>query len=965
MQKIIICVILLCPLFPDILHVPDDYNTIQSAISTANESDTILVANGTYTENLLIEKSISLASHAIYDDLTTWQTNQHILNTIIDGISPTGNMGSCIVVRPSSDGENIPSPTINGFTIANGQGSSMRDYTEMGGQDHHYGGGIIVYNSSAAITHCIITNNGQSISGIDLDMGGALFAYSGSGVGFEDFLFPDNTPHTVRSIVQFSHVLFQNNYADMGKTVYSRSDDEAEQSILFNETIFDYAYEDGGNEKVSDYWCKSGGNSTFTFSGISGLENSTTSNLYVSTEGDDSNDGSDSAPLETIKKALEKIYVPEDETVTIQLEPGIYSGDRSSGFPIQAMDRLILKGSGSNSSDASVLDGGGQKTILNADNVDGFRIETVEMTDGYSINYAGALNCKNSSVTLIEINLNDNSSGIYGGGIFSVNSTIQLQNSVLSQNSTEFGGGSAFLKSSTLEIVDSNIEDSESQQDGGALFIQNSELIVSNSAFESNYAHDGKGGAIYADSSNIFISNESLLSDNFSFTYGAGAYIINSDITLENTDIQYNSSYLGAAGIYADYSTILMRQTEIWGNFSEYDGGGMYISNSSGEIESSYIENNSSLVGGGINLVDSDFILNDISVSNNLAFEYGGGIFISGGTFEINNAVIRENYANNSGGAGITIGQGSSGIIRHSIISNNVAGASPSSGDGGGIMIYSSYNNSSNIRIENSLITYNDARKKGGGIYTQAYSHIELIHTNLIGNTVNSFMSAEGGGIYAEQATDIFIVNSILWNNDPLQVFMPYAPYGNVVIAYSDIMDGENGLSLNTSLLTIDSGVIDQEPEFVSLNEANPDYNLTADSPCIDTGTDLYIFEQDTLINLENADYVGSAPDIGTFEYDALNTAEITIPNEFTVSRAYPNPFNPATVFTLLLPVPGELSYKIYDITGKRINDSQKFHVNTGINSLSINFTDFAAGVYFIHFFSGKSEIIRKVTLIK
>lgn len=42
------------------IHVPDDYPTIQGAINAANEGDTVFVRTGTYYENVIVNKTISL-----------------------------------------------------------------------------------------------------------------------------------------------------------------------------------------------------------------------------------------------------------------------------------------------------------------------------------------------------------------------------------------------------------------------------------------------------------------------------------------------------------------------------------------------------------------------------------------------------------------------------------------------------------------------------------------------------------------------------------------------------------------------------------------------------------------------------------------------------------------------------------------------------------------------------------------
>ena len=68
-RKLLGFILLFGSVFGNIFHVPGTYPTIQNAIdSTTSEDDTVLVAPGTYLENLSINKSITLASQAIFSD---------------------------------------------------------------------------------------------------------------------------------------------------------------------------------------------------------------------------------------------------------------------------------------------------------------------------------------------------------------------------------------------------------------------------------------------------------------------------------------------------------------------------------------------------------------------------------------------------------------------------------------------------------------------------------------------------------------------------------------------------------------------------------------------------------------------------------------------------------------------------------------------------------------------------------
>ena len=74
--------------------IPEDYQTIQAGIDASVDGDTVLVADGDYVENLVLDKSIVLTSYAIYDNLDEWIifddyyfSKLNILSNVDDGIS--------------------------------------------------------------------------------------------------------------------------------------------------------------------------------------------------------------------------------------------------------------------------------------------------------------------------------------------------------------------------------------------------------------------------------------------------------------------------------------------------------------------------------------------------------------------------------------------------------------------------------------------------------------------------------------------------------------------------------------------------------------------------------------------------------------------------------------------------------------------------------------------------------------
>jgi len=229
------------------VHVPGDYSTIQDGIDAALDGDSVLVAPGTYCENIMIDGKDVRVKGAL-----------GAAQTVIDGglAGPVVTFAAC-----GSDAG------IKGCTITNGvggivclmSGPKIKECVITGNITDSMGGGIYCLESSPTIKRCLISHNMAAAGGgisayfssVDIrdcflicneasSSGGALDIYSSSSVKAKRLAVIGNRSETgsaihcgVSSAGKFKHCyVLANHSSEPDIMVTSMSNMKIEKSLI-------------------------------------------------------------------------------------------------------------------------------------------------------------------------------------------------------------------------------------------------------------------------------------------------------------------------------------------------------------------------------------------------------------------------------------------------------------------------------------------------------------------------------------------------------------------------------------------------------------------------------------------------------------------------------------------------------------------------------------------------------------
>jgi len=547
---------------------------------------------------------------------------------------------------------------------------------------------------------------------------------------------------------------------------------------------------------------------------------------------------------------------------SIQGGRNVYGGGLLLFYSHPKISNLIIANNEAVDQDGSYHGMGGGIFCM-GDNPD---ISNAVIIENSAVNGGGGIGCVLSDPTLTNVEIINNHSDMMGGGLRLDGSNVSLVNVTLCNNNADsvtgtgsiffYNGASATLKNSILWNNSPNEIQFYPDAGPNGLAISYSDLMGGQEGIVSNDNGEVTWGEGNIDSNPLFVD-----ADNGDFHLQAGSPCIdtgdpNSDNDPDGSRADMGAYYfhqgqadhvlnvpdeygtiqaaidasvdgdtvLVAPGTYYENIDFIGKAISVIGspdNPSEVvidgSGNGAAVTLRSGESEGAVLTG-FTITGGSGSGIYCAYSRNPKLTSLNIignSGDLGGGIHCFGSDIEMEKLRIIDNTANSSGG-GLFLQRGDYTLSDVVIYGNTVSGG----GGGGGIWFGGEAQYRAYLNIRNAVISNNSARESaGGGLAIGVTTTTQIINSTICYNEA----SLGGGidlnaGLYSGSVT---MVNDIVWGNTPSQFNIRV--YGSIPTTYSDIEGGYEG-----------DGNIDSDPQFVDPD--NGDFNLQANSPCIDAG---------------------------------------------------------------------------------------------------------------------------------
>ena len=105
---------------------------------------------------------------------------------------------------------------------------------------------------------------------------------------------------------------------------------------------------------------------------------------------------------------------------------------------------------------------------------------------------------------------------------------------------------------------------------------------------------------------------------------------------------------------------------------------------------------------------------------------------------------------------------------------------------------------------------------------------------------------------------------------------------------------------------------------------------------------------------------------MGTINYQFMEIVNsVIVPVDYSISRPFPNPFNPMIHFSVSIFQQSNITLTIFDIYGKEVERLWSNNIEKGVYPIKWNADGASSGVYFIHLNGKNGSVNRKICLQK